>query len=142
MYKQKCYSKIEIDQTIYFKLAKERSRRYAAQTITDVDYADDIAFMANTLTQAESLWHTLKQEAAGISNVDKTEYMRFDQSGDISTLKGGPLKLVDKFIYLGSSVSSTEKGINSRLAKVWKTIDRLSVIWNSDLTDKIKRNFF
>ncbi len=30
-----------------FKLAKERSRRYPAQTITDADYADDIALLAN-----------------------------------------------------------------------------------------------
>ena len=29
-----------------FKLAKERSRRYSAQTITDADYADDIALLA------------------------------------------------------------------------------------------------
>ena len=35
-----------------FKLTKERSRRYTAQTITDADYADDIALLANTLTQA------------------------------------------------------------------------------------------
>ena len=28
-----------------------------------------------------------------------------------------PLKLVDKFIYLGSSVSSTEKDIDTRLTK-------------------------
>ena len=31
-----------------FKLAKERSRRYSAQTITDSDYADDIALLVNT----------------------------------------------------------------------------------------------
>ena len=30
-----------------FKLLKERSRRYLAQTITDADYADDIVFIAN-----------------------------------------------------------------------------------------------
>ena len=30
-----------------FKLAKERSRRYPAQTITDADYTDDIALLAN-----------------------------------------------------------------------------------------------
>ena len=29
-----------------------------------------------------------------------------------------------------------------RLAKAWTTIDRLSVIWKSDLTDKRKRSFF
>ena len=31
---------------------------------------------------------------------DKTEYINFNQRGDISTLKGGPLKLMDKFTYL------------------------------------------
>ena len=53
-----------------------------------------------------------------------------------------PNKLEDKFTYLGSSVSSTETDINTRLAKIWTAIDWLSVIWKSDLTDKIKRSFF
>ena len=128
-----------------FKLAKEISRRYPAQTITDADYADDIALIANTPAQAESLLHNLGWAAGSIGlhvNADKTEYMCFNQRGDISTLKVSPLKLVDKFTYLGSSVSSTEKCINTRQAKAWTAIDRLSVIWKSDLTDKIKHNFF
>ena len=41
-----------------------------------------------------------------------------------------------------SSVSSTEKNIDTRLTKSWTPIDRLSIIWKSDLTDKMKRNFF
>ena len=68
--------------------------------------------------------------------------MRFNQTGDISTLDGTPLKLEDKFTYLGSSVSSTEKDIDSRLTKAWTAINRLSIIWKSDLTDKMKRSFF
>ena len=51
--------------------------------------------------------------------------------GDISTQKGGPLKLVNKFTYLGNSVSSTENDINTRLAKALTPIYRLSVIWKS-----------
>ena len=35
-----------------FKLTKEKSRRYPAQTIRDADYADDIALLANTHAQA------------------------------------------------------------------------------------------
>ena len=50
--------------------------------------------------------------------------------------------LVDKFAYLGSSVSLTETDIDTRLAKAWTAIDRLSVIWKSDLTDKMKCSFF
>ena len=52
------------------------------------------------------------------------------------------LKLVDKFTYLGSSVSSTETNINTRLTRAWTAINRLSVIWKSELTDKMKRSFF
>ena len=35
-----------------FKLAKEISRRYPTQTITDADYADDIVLLANTTAKA------------------------------------------------------------------------------------------
>ena len=75
-------------------------------------------------------------------NAHKTEFMCFNQKGDISTLDGTSLKLVDKFTYLGSSVSSTEKDIDTRLTKAWSAIDRLSIIWKSNLTDKMKRSFF
>ena len=68
--------------------------------------------------------------------------MCYNQTGDITTLDGTPLKLVDKFTYLGSSVSSTEKDIDTRLTKASTAIDRLSIIWKSDLTDKMKRSFF
>ena len=43
-----------------FKLAKERSRRYPAQTITDADYADNIALPAITPAQAETVLHSLE----------------------------------------------------------------------------------
>ena len=68
--------------------------------------------------------------------------MYSNQTGDISTLDGTSLKLVDKFTYLGSSVSSTEKDIDTRLTKAWTAIDRQSIIWKSDLTDKMNRSFF
>ena len=97
-----------------FKLAKERNRRYPAQTITNADYTNDIALLAHTPAKAESLLHSLEWAAAGIDfNTDKMEYMCFNQRGNISTLKAGPLKLVDKFTYLGSSVSSTKTDINT-----------------------------
>ena len=124
-----------------FELTKKRSRRYPAKTITDADYADDIAILANTPNQAETLLRSLEQAAAGIGlhfNVHKTEYMCFNQTGDISTLDGTFLKLVDKFANLGSSVLSTKKDIDTRLTKIWTAIDKLSIIWKSDLTDKMK----
>ena len=47
----------------------------------------------------------------------------------------------DEFTYLGSSVLSTETDIDTLLAKAWTVNDSLSVIWKSDLTDKMKRSF-
>ena len=128
-----------------FKLIKLRSSKYPAQTITDADYTDDIELQANAPARAETLRHSLERAVAGIDlhiNAHKTEYMCFNQTGDISKLNGSTLKLVDMFTYLGSSVSSTETNINTRLAKVWAAFNRLLVIWKSDLTDKIKRSFF
>ena len=126
------------------ELTNKRSRMYPAKTITDDDYADDIAILANTPNQAKTLLHSLERAAAGIGlhvNAHKTEYMCYNQTGDISTLEGTPLKLVDKFTYLGSRVSSTEKDIDTQLTKARTAIDWLSIIWKSDLTDKMKRSF-
>ena len=111
----------------------------------DADYSDDIVLLANTPAQAETLLHGLEWAAVGIGllvNADKTEYMCFNQRGDISTLNGSSLKLVDNFTYLGSSNSITENDINTWLAKAWTAINRLSVVWKSDLTNEIKCSFF
>ena len=63
------------------KLAKEKSRRYPTQTITDADNADDIALLTNTPAQAETLLQSQEWAAAGIGlhiNADKTEYLYFN----------------------------------------------------------------
>ena len=50
-----------------FELTKKRSWRYPVKTITDTDYADDIAILANTPNPAKTLLHSFEQAAAGIS---------------------------------------------------------------------------
>ena len=60
----------------------------------------------------------------------------------ISTLSSKPLKLVGQFTYLDSNILSTESDVNIHLAKVWTAIDRLSLKLKSDLSNKIKWNFF
>ena len=121
-----------------FVSLKQLSRRYPVQTITDADYAYVIALLANTFAEADSLLYSLQRAAADIGphvNAHKTQYICFNQRGDISTQSDSSQKLVDKSTYLGSSASSIETYINTQLAKAWIAIDRLSVIWKSDLTD-------
>ena len=65
-----------------FKLTKERSRKYPAKTITDADYTNHIALLANAPAKNETLLHSLEQAAAGIGlrvNAHKMEYMCFNQ---------------------------------------------------------------
>ena len=72
-----------------FELSKKRSRRYPAKTITDADYDDDIAILANTPNQAETQLQSFERISAGISlhvNAHKTEYMCYNQTVDITTL--------------------------------------------------------
>ena len=102
-----------------FELTKKRSRRYPAKNNYRCRLRH-IAILANTPNQAETQLYSLEWAAACIGfhvNAHKTEYMWFNQAGDISTQEGTSLKLVDKFTYLGSSVSSTEKDIDTRLTK-------------------------
>ena len=101
-----------------FELTKKRSRRYPAKTITDADYADDIGILANAPAQAKTQLHSLERANGGIGlhvNAHKMEDMCLNQTGDVSTLGGSSLKLVDNFTNQGSSVSSTEKDIDTRL---------------------------
>ena len=54
--------------------------------MTDAVYADDLAHLANTLAQAESLLHSLEQAAGDIGlhvNANKIEFMCFKEEGII-----------------------------------------------------------
>ena len=72
---------IDIIKEDCFKLIKERSRTYSAQTITDADYTDDIKLRANAPAQAETQLHRLERAAAGIGlhvNAHKIECVCFN----------------------------------------------------------------
>ena len=110
--------------------------------MTDANYADDLALLANTLVLTKSLQHSLEQAVGGIVNANKTKFMSFKQEGAISTLSGKSLKLVDQFKYLSNNISSTESNVNVQLANMLTAIKGLLIIWKSDLSDKIKQDFF
>ena len=49
---------------------------------------------------------------------------------------------IEHLMYRGKNISFPQSHIIIRLGKVWTAIERLSTIWKSDITDKIKLNFF
>ena len=103
--------------------------------MTYADYANKLALLANIPNKTESLL-----KVAGVivfnMNANKTEYMCFKQKQTISALNDKPLKLVDTFTYLGNNSLFTESTVNMRFAKAY--IDRLSIIWKSDQSEKTR----
>ena len=98
-------------------------------------------FLANITVQAESQLYNLEQAERGIClyvNTVKTEFMHFKQDDAISTLYDKPLKLVDLCTYLGSNITLTQNNVNIHIGKAWTTINKLSTIWKSNLSSKIK----
>ena len=72
-----------------FTLKKTRRRRYFAETLTDTDYVNYLALLANTETHTDSLLYSLDQTAGGIGryvNENKKGYMCFKQA-ESATLK-------------------------------------------------------
>ena len=130
-----------------FTLTKQKSRRHPAKTITDADYADDLAVLADYLKDATSLLHSVETTAREIGlyvNADKTEFICLNQdtSDGMKSLNGKKISQVDNFKYVGSCIVSTEHDIDIRLKKAWGALNGMSVIWKSNLPDDLKRNIF
>ena len=126
-------------------LTERKSSRYPAFTITDVDYADDIAITTNNVKEANILLNSLEKTAKEIGlhiNVAKTEYMAYNQNSTdmIKTQNVENIKKTQDFKYLGSFIASTEHNINVRIGKAWVALNQMNNIWNSKLSKNLKKN--
>ena len=138
---------LDMNNELGFTLTKQKSKCYPAMKITDADYADDLAVLADILKDATFLLHSIERTAKEIGfylNADKTEFICFNQDASerMKSLDGEKIKQVEDFKYLGSYIASTEHDVNIRLGKAWNALNELDKIWKSNLTDKLKRNFF
>jgi len=77
-----------------------------------------------------------------MSTQKKTEFMRFNQEGTMQTVKGETVKQVTSFVYLGSEVADSESDINIRIGKAWTALNKMKTIWESRLSNELKRQFF
>eukprot|EP00116_Pleurobrachia_bachei_P001743 sb/3462005/ len=90
-----------------FTIQPRRSRRYPAKKLTDADYADDLALLADTIDGAQVFLARLEESAASVGlhiNGSKTKYMTNSIDPDHSGIRasdGQLLEEVDDFVYLG-----------------------------------------
>ena len=133
------------EEQLGFTINPRRSRRVGPLMVTDLDFADDIALVSNTASQAQELLDKVENAALRVGlhmNAKKTKCMVFNQQDEITitTASGAILDVVEDFKYLGSWMQSSMKDIKTRKAQAWIACNKLSKIWKANLprTDKIK----
>ena len=57
-------------------------------------------------------------------------------------LLGHDIKRVEEFKYLDNYIGSTQHDIRVRIGSAWETLNSLDIIWKSNDSSKLKRNFF
>ena len=92
------------EERLGFLLEPRKSSRKGPQVLTDLDFADDIALLANNLKDAEELLHLVEAAALKVGlgmNAKKTKAMIYNEPpSDITTLDGNDLEIVQDFKYL------------------------------------------
>ena len=92
------------EERLGFLLEPRQCRRQGPQVITDMDFADDIALLANKLKDAEELLHLVEAAARNVGlgmNASKTKAMLYKGTpAEIRTLDGSRLETVDDFKYI------------------------------------------
>ena len=107
--------------------------------ITDLDYADDIALLADNATDMQRMMDRLDMFARQVGlhiSAEKTKVMRTASFEPVPILlQGNPLEVVEHFCYLGSVITmdgDSGKELRSRIAKAEGTFSMLSkCLWRS-----------
>ena len=130
-------------------ITERKNRRYPATRATEIEYADDIAITTNSIEEANTILHQIEDISKDIGiciNVSKTEYMSLIQDSSVSmsmkSLNGEAIKNVLDFKYLRSYIASTDNDVSIRIGKAWAVLNNLYKIWTSNMSIRLKRNFF
>ena len=131
-----------------FEIKPRQSSRHPAEYLTDKDFADDIAFVSESLVNAQSLIQSLEQASKCVGlylNENKTEYVNkcnIDSNFLIKTINSTLLQMVSDYVYLGSYIYSSEKDFTTRKGKAWAACNAMNKIWSSNLDNVFKIKFF
>ena len=134
-----------------FTYEPRQSSRHPAKTLTDTDFADDIALLSQSIAGAQKMLLDVEREASIVGlkiNVAKTQYIMVGDWSDHSQadcvlrVAAGTIALVDDFRYLGSWIMDSKKDFLARKALAWDAALKLSKIWKSSMSRNLKLRFF
>ena len=112
---------------------------------TDIDFADDLALMAQRARDMEESFRHLVRHAGRVGlqvNMIKTKLMRINTL----SINGISIKETENFCYIGSILAKdgvVDLDVNSRIQKARQAFISLNNIWKStQLTRNLKLRFF
>ena len=115
--------------------------------LTDLDFADDLALIAETPQILQEMTSSLEENAAKVGlriSSEKTKTMVVGEHALTNqvVINGICVENVDKFTYLGSVITAegeVEADINSRIGKAGTAFRNLQSIWRSrNITESLK----
>ena len=127
-------------------LQRQRSRRHPSKNLPDLDYADDIALLDNTIKDAQDLLLRVESACQSIGlflNAGKTKYMHLnaEEASTLYSLDGSQIELVDDFKYLGG-YTDTDRDMEVRISQAWGALNSLRRVWLSPLKKSTKTKVF
>ena len=104
-----CALKTAISPSDGITLKRRQSSRHPEESLSDLAYADDIAFLKNVLKEAEDLFHRVEEASQSIGpffNVGKNKFMRLNPPSDdqMLSLDGSEIGKVVDFLYLHRNI--------------------------------------
>ena len=139
------------EEELGFTLQPRKSRRIAAKSICDLDFADDIVLLSNEIEQARKLVHSVEKECLKVGlkiNAAKTKATYFNVDVElINTSDGVEIQQAmtkqgdQDFRYLGSWCTK-DRDIHTRKALAWKSLHKLNKVWTSGLPNASKLKLF
>ena len=141
------------EETYGFTMEPQRSRRVKAKTITDLDFADDIALISDLVSEAQELLLAVEKECNNVGlqiNAPKTKFISYNITEDIELKLGDGTaikralteKKEQDFKYLGSWVDTSYKDLKVRKALAWTALNKMEKIWNSTMDRNSKIGIF
>jgi hypothetical protein len=136
-----------INNTDGLTLKRRLSPRHPAKVLSDLDFADDICLMEDTVDAAQDLLHRVEratQEIGLYLNASKTKFIRLNPSAnasDLLAIDGSRIDEVEDFKYLGS-YTNTAYDMKIRIGQAWGASHALTKVWKAPIRKATKLKVF
>ena len=138
-----------LEEPVGFTIRPRQCRRHPAEKLADVEFADDVALITDTIKEAQAFLLSLEDAARSVGlhmNEGKTKYLFVNTPRPVPaplvSSKGCGIEEVEDFVYLGTWIASSEHDFLVRKAKAWAACHRMRTIWQSDMRRDLKINLF